>query len=33
MTSLLIGVPDFTWNNPDKTVDQLIDMMIEGLKP
>ena len=33
MTSLLIGVPDFTWNNPDKTIDQMIDMMIDGLKP
>lgn len=33
ITSLLIAMPDFRWQDPDKVVDQLIAMMLDGLRP
>ena len=32
ITSLLIVMPNFAWGNPDKVVDRLIAMMIDGLR-
>jgi AcrR family transcriptional regulator len=32
ITSLLIVMPNFKWGNPDQVVDQLISILIEGLK-
>jgi AcrR family transcriptional regulator len=32
ITSLQIVMPNFKWNNRDKVIDQLITMMVEGLK-
>jgi AcrR family transcriptional regulator len=32
ITSLLIVMPNFRWENPDKLVDGLISMMVDGLK-
>jgi AcrR family transcriptional regulator len=33
MTSLLIAIPTFEWGNKDRVIDQLITMMLDGLKP
>jgi AcrR family transcriptional regulator len=33
ITSLLIVMPNFRWQNPDRVVDQLITMLIDGLRP
>jgi AcrR family transcriptional regulator len=33
ITSLLIGKPLFDWGNKDRVIDQLIDMLVGGLKP
>lgn len=33
ITSLLIVMPDFEWQDPGRVADQLIDMMVDGLKP
>jgi AcrR family transcriptional regulator len=33
ITSLLIVMPNFRWENPDKLVDGLISMMVDGLRP
>jgi AcrR family transcriptional regulator len=33
ITSLLIVMPNFQWNDPDKVVDGLISMMVDGLRP
>lgn len=32
VTSLIVAMPEFEWNTPDKTIDQLIEMMLDGLK-
>jgi AcrR family transcriptional regulator len=32
LTSLIVAMPGFEWNTPDKTVDHLIAMMLDGLK-
>jgi AcrR family transcriptional regulator len=32
ITSLLIVMPNFQWNDPGRVADQLIDMMVDGLK-
>jgi len=32
ITSLQIAMPNFKWNDRDKVIDQLIAMMVEGLK-
>lgn len=32
ITSLQIAMPNFTWNDRDKVIDQLIAMMLQGLK-
>lgn len=32
ITSLLIVMPNFQWKNADKVVDQLIAMLIDGLR-
>ncbi len=32
VTSLLIAYPDFPWVDKEKLIDQMIDMIIEGLK-
>jgi AcrR family transcriptional regulator len=32
ITSLLIVMPNFDWKDPDKVADQLISMLIEGLR-
>jgi AcrR family transcriptional regulator len=32
ITSLLIVMPNFQWNDPDKVVDELIAMMVDGLR-
>ena len=33
ITSLLIVMPNFQWQNPDRVVDQLITMLVDGLRP
>jgi AcrR family transcriptional regulator len=33
MTSLLIVMPNFKWEEPDRVVDQLITMLVDGLRP
>jgi AcrR family transcriptional regulator len=33
ITSLLIVMPNFQWQDPGRVTDQLIDMMVDGLKP
>lgn len=33
ITSLLISKPQFDWGNRDRVIDQLIAMLMEGLKP
>jgi AcrR family transcriptional regulator len=33
ITSLLIVMPNFQWNDPDRVADQLIAMMVDGLRP
>lgn len=33
ITSLLIVMPNFQWNDPDRVADQLITMMVDGLRP
>ena len=33
ITSLRIVMPNFQWDDPDKVVDELISMMVEGLRP
>jgi AcrR family transcriptional regulator len=33
ITSLLIVMPNFKWQDPGKVADQLISMMVEGLRP
>jgi AcrR family transcriptional regulator len=33
ITSLLIGKPQFDWGSKDRVIDQLIAMLVEGLKP
>ena len=32
MTSLLIVMPSFNWGDPDKVVDQLVTMLLDGLR-
>ena len=32
MTSLLIVMPNFNWGDPDKVVDQLVTMLLDGLR-
>jgi AcrR family transcriptional regulator len=32
ITSLLIVMPNFKWSHPDRVVDQLISMMVDGLQ-
>ena len=32
ITSLLIVMPDFEWRNTDKVIDQLIGMLVDGLR-
>ena len=32
ITSLLIVMPNFQWNDPGRVADQLIDMMVDGLR-
>ena len=32
MTSLLIVMPNFNWGDPDKVVDQLVTMLVDGLR-
>jgi AcrR family transcriptional regulator len=32
MTSLLIAMPNFNWGDPDKVVDQLVTMLVDGLR-
>ena len=33
ITSLLIVMPNFEWQDPGRVADQLIEMMVDGLKP
>jgi AcrR family transcriptional regulator len=33
ITSLFIVMPNFRWQDPDRVADQLVEMMIAGLKP
>lgn len=33
ITSLLIVLPNFQWQDPDRVVDQLIAMLVDGLRP
>jgi AcrR family transcriptional regulator len=33
ITSLRIVMPNFNWEDPDKVADQLISMMVDGLRP
>ena len=32
MTSLLIVMPNFNWGDPDKVVDELVTMLVDGLR-
>ncbi len=32
ITSLLIVMPNFNWGDPDKVVDQLVTMLVDGLR-